>query len=156
MHAWHRFARRIEGNEERTSEMIGEKVPMCERKNGRRAKGEREREREREGGGEENKLHERHGFIRARYVTVIRDATWRESTSSRYFWATTPLSLDRQCEFPRFDEGNRRGMVAVAAATVVENHREEKKRKKEMERDTLSLLERGTRGILSHGRISSL
>ena len=72
-----------------------------------------------------DKLYRRRGFIRARYVTVIRDATRRESTSLRYFWATTPLSLDRQCVYSR---DLTRESVVVA---VVENHWEEK-RKREM------------------------
>lgn len=54
----------------RTSEMMGGKKCRCAKEeNGRRTQ---KKKRERGKGGEEDKLHGRRGFIRARYVTVIR------------------------------------------------------------------------------------
>lgn len=91
MHAWHRSARRTKRRSSGTSGREKKKCRCAKEGNGTHGKGD--------------KLHRRHGFIRARYVTVIRDATRHESTSSRYFWTTTPLSFDRQCVFSRFDEG---------------------------------------------------
>lgn len=113
---------KLRGKRTCTGRKRKKKVPMCERRKRRihmhiytystHIHTKRNEERR-------DKLLWRRGFIRARYVTVIRDATRRESTNPRYFWATTPLSLDRQCaNFPDLTKRSARAITRCCSETT--------------------------------------
>lgn len=111
------------------------------------------KKRKREGGGGGRRINctgDADLFERDTLPWYVCDATWRESTSSRYFWATTSLSLDRQCEFPRFDEGISEGYGNSGGSG------NGGWKSPGRERYSFSFRREGARGILSHGRISSL